>query len=165
MKNEYLNRTFQEVENYVETIEKYALIGMMGHVLTHGFNSSLSYLYNQIQDLPDKYNNIKESFDINIGFIQGILNTMYISDFRNVIEIKDIKKFLDNYLKNNSFEFVFEDKWSFYGYKSSFYAILTELISNAKKYGDGKIRLSFLNNGSVIVENNGSFPKNPTKIF
>ncbi len=171
MKDFLINKTFKQVEEYVEMLEKFALIGMMGNIGSHGFNENLHHLYTKIDRLPKEHDDIKILFHKTIGLVKSTLDSMYYSEsmIRRDIKCADIVNFIKTFNNPNiKIEIDIKDeKYTYYGYPSIFYSILSELINNAIKYGEGKIKVTIGNDNNtyLIIESGGNVIKEKDKIF
>lgn len=165
-KNHILNKSFKDLDDYINKLERYALIGMMGEVLSHGFNSGLSTLNIQINNLPDEYDKIKKNYSHTIGLVNGLMKQSYDSLYRNNIDAKDFKK----YFENSPYTIEISEEASFFVNKNVFMAVLFELtqnaVSNVNKASRNLKDVSIIIRKNIIqIKSVGLPPNNPDRIF
>ncbi len=162
-----IQKSMEELFDYVEQLEEFALLGMMGYNLTHGFNSDLSLLRYQIEDLPEEFDYIKESFNTTIGFTYEMLRSKSSSLSRKVINKDQIERFIELMFKKGGVTLEMQEGSTIYMFKHLFNSVMYELIMNGISYSeDKKVTVYVSETGKVIkVISSGDAPLNPDKIF
>ncbi len=162
-----IQKSMEELFDYVEQLEEFALLGMMGYNLTHGFNSDLSLLRYQIEDLPEEFDYIKERFNTTIGFTYEMLRSKSSSLSRKVINKDQIERFIELMFKKGGVTLEMQEGSTIYMFKHLFNSVMYELIMNGISYSeDKKVKVYVSENGKVIkVINSGDAPLNPDRIF
>jgi len=160
-----IEKSLKELNEYISRLEEYALIGMMGHSLTHGFNAGTSSLSYQIESLPEEYDNIKKLYQSTMGQVRSVLNTCYHkkSTYRQIIKKEDFEKMFIS----DKIEFECEDDVEVFNDKAVLFAIIHELLNNAFKYRndrESKPQL-VINNSRIYVRNPCDTPKNIDRLF
>ncbi len=140
---------------------------MMGYNLTHGFNSNLSLLKYQIEDLPEEFDHIKERFNTTIGFTYEMLRSKSSYLSRNIINKDQIERFIELMFKKHDVTLEMQKGSKIYMFKHLFNSVVYELIMNGISYSeDKKVTVYVSETGKVIkVISSGDAPLNPDKIF
>lgn len=168
IENPIIRKSFKEMDDYVKKLEKFALIGMCGHVLSHGYNSKISSLRYQIKDLPDEYDKLKELFEITQGFLYGLMRDSISYSYENLKE-EWFLKFFERWPKAT---IKIDPNVEWYIKKAEFSAILFELMQNAIKYGLSTDNSNIAHDITIevkqkiiIISNRGEEPKNSKNLF
>lgn len=164
MKDHILSKNYSELEEYINKLEEYALIGMMGNVLSHGYNSGIMTLNHLVDNLPEEHSFLKQVYSKTFGLVNSLTKMSYLSEYRSTVYFKDLKKWLEE----KSIALKVKSEFEFFGHKNIFYAILFELlqnaISNTELVNRESIEVQTLTN-KLIISNIGVPPKNPDNIF
>jgi len=162
--NHIIEKSFKELNNYIQELEKYALLGMMGEVLSHGFNSGISSLNNQINNLPKDYLHLKETYIKTMGLVNGLTKSQYQSKYKSVIYYRDFKEWFNK----RGVVLDIEPECEYFTNKNMFFAILFELLENARSNSLDRNYDNVIVNVSkkfIKISNKGLPPKNPDNIF
>lgn len=167
MDNFILKDSFKNLDNYIAELEKYAMIGMMAECLTHGYNSGMWQLRSQIEALPKGNENIKANFAKTTGLLYGMLQFTSLSSIRDCVKEKEFKDMLRIIDSRMEYELTIEENVNWFVDRTTFLAVVYELIMNAFKYGDVEIGKPQIHIGlkQIKIISFGKPPSNVDKIF
>lgn len=157
--NPILQNAFEPIEQYVNQLEEYALLGMMCQTVSHEFNVNLGRLRSKIDKLPDK--TIGSAYNDCFSLFRAIMDRTFRTSksTRSVITVKEIKDFC----KEHDVDLEVKSAGDFLIHDGLFWGVLFELCHNGKRFGrDVTVEVM---GKAIRVYSKGSAPQRPDRIF
>lgn len=145
--------------DYLETLERLALLGMAHETITHGFNGDLY----QLSHLIDKTKNepLIKKFEETFGFLKSLLGDEKYS-MRNYVTPEETNNYLKKIYKGIKIQVTGEIP--IYTLRDTFYSILVEMVKNGIRNGATEVKIEFETNAVSIITNSWQI-KDPHRIF